>query len=151
MGRCEGQVINEGSAFSPKNVWRDGKRTTTKKKNEEENGLMLICSGMGVLVELCRSSYSWDLHSLSGPCLFLAWFSKPSPNSVSLLNPSNTFLLGFSEPECVSATYPKTHHSKLTPLCCVRSGRDPQTLCYLPKDPRLMSGGIALGIGVFWF
>lgn len=94
---------------------------------------MLICSGVDILVRLCRSSYSQGPPSHLGLSPFLGWFSRPSFNSVSQPNPSNTFLLDLSQPESTSVTYPNLHLSNLTPLFYTRNSRDP--------DPNLLAQG----------
>lgn len=94
---------------------------------------MLICSGVHILIRLRRSSQSRGPWSHSGLSPFLGWFSRPSLNSVSQPNPSNTFLLDLSQPESTSVTYPNLHLSNLTPLFYTRSSRDP--------DPNLLAWG----------
>ena len=96
---------------------------------------------MRVLVRLCGSSYPQGPKSLPGACSFLACFPRTSLNSVSHLSfqwisfiPKLARVYFF----CLSL-----HPISLQPIFYVRNNRGPQTLTYLPKDPRLLSGGLA--------
>lgn len=121
-----------------------------KKKWGEKKGWCSFPLAWTTLVALRRGSYSWS-QSLSGPCLFLACFPRPSPNSVARWILPIHFFVGFSHPDSTSVIYRNIYLSNLTPLFYARTSRNPQTLRYLPNDTWFINGDIGLRIWIFWF